>query len=273
MPLIDDTVTSPDGTTIAFDRSGDGPPVVLVGGAFQHRVFDSRTQELAQRLSATHTVLHYDRRGRGDSTDASAPPPYDPEREIEDLGAVIEAAGGSAAVFGMSSGAVLALDAAAAGLPIRVLAVYEPPFVVDGGRVPTPGTYRAALTDLIAQGRRGDAVELCLTQAVGVPAPVVAQMRQAPIWPAFEGVAHTLPYDAALMDGTQQGEPLPRGRWAGVDLPVLVADGGASEPYVAAAADALAQVLAHARRETLQDQTHDVAPAVLAPVLASFLAG
>jgi pimeloyl-ACP methyl ester carboxylesterase len=273
MPLIKDAVTSRDGTTIAFDRSGDGPPLVLVGGAFQHRALDPRTQDLAQRLSATHTVLHYDRRGRGASTDASAPPPFDPEREIEDLGAVVDAAGGSAAVFGMSSGAVLALDAAAAGLPIDVLALYEPPFVVDGGRVPTPASYRAAVTDLIAQDRRGDAVESCLTQAVGVPAQVVAQMRQAPMWPDFEDVAHTLPYDAALMDGLQRGAPLPRGRWAGVHIPVLVADGGASAPYVGAAADALVAVLPRARRETLQDQTHDVAPAALAPVLASFLAG
>src|SRR4051794_22264207 len=219
------TVTSADGTTLGFDRRGDGPAVILVGGAFQYRAFDPRTGQLADLLAGRHTVVHYDRRGRGESGDT---PPYAVEREVEDLDALIQAVGGSAALFGMSSGAALALDAVAAGLPVSRLAVYEAPFVVDGSRPPAPADYVAHLRALVAEGRRGDAVEYFLTAGAGVPAEIVGQMRHAPMWPGFEVVAHTLPYDAALMDGTTTGGPLPADRWAAVKIPVLVGDGGAS---------------------------------------------
>lgn len=265
-----DTVTSRDGTQIAFDRSGAGPALILVGGAFQHRAIDPRTGRLAELLAPHVTVFHYDRRGRGDSGDTQ---PYAAEREVDDLAALIGIAGGSAFVFGMSSGAALALDAAAHGLAITKLALYEPPFIVDDSRPPVPREYVSQLDTLIAAGRRGDAVAYAMTTAVGLPAEAVASMREQPFWPAFEAVAHTLAYDGRVMGDTQSGRPLPRDRWASVTVPTLVIDGGASPAYQHAAVHALVGVLPHARRRALDDQTHDVAPEVLAPVLAEFFAG
>src|SRR5262245_36078431 len=140
-------VTSADGTKIAYDQYGDGPALVLVGGAFQHRALDPRTAELAELLAKRFTVYHYDRRGRGDSGDTM---PYAVAREIEDLAAVIDNAGGSASIFGMSSGAVLALRAAAHGLPIVKLALYEPSFIVDHSRASLPDDYESTLTELVS---------------------------------------------------------------------------------------------------------------------------
>lgn len=263
-------VHSKDGTTIAFDRWGEGPALILVGGAFQHRAIDPRTAQLAALLAPRFAVMHYDRRGRGDSGDTA---PYAPEREIEDLDALIAEAGGSAFVFGMSSGAALALEAATHGLAITKLALYEPSFVVDGSRPPRPEDFLMQLTELISLGRRSDAVEYFLTKAVDVPVEVVAQMRNAPVWPAFEAVAHTLPYDGAIMADTMSGSPLPLKRWAAVTVPTLVMDGGASPVWMRHAAQALADVLPHAQRRTLEGQMHDVAPDVLAPVLEAFFNG
>ena len=223
------TVQSRDGTTIAFDRSGVGPAVILVGGAFQYRAIDPRTAHLTELLAQRFTVIHYDRRGRGDSGDTA---PYAVEREIEDLGALIKEAGGSAFVFGMSSGGALALDAAASGLAITKLALYEPPLVVDDGRPPVPEDYVERLTELVSAGYRGDAVEYSMTKAMGMPAEAVAQMREAPIWPAFEAVAHTLAYDGTLMHGVSQGTPSPLRRWASVTVPTLVIDGEASPSWM-----------------------------------------
>jgi len=264
-----ESVTSRDGTEIAFDRQGAGSPLVLVGGAFQHRAIDPWTAQLAALLGEQFTVYHYDRRGRGDSGDAEE---YSTEREIEDLEALIAEAGGSASVFGNSSGAVLALDAAATGLSVERLALYEAPFVVDDSRPPVPEDYRERLVESISAGRRGRAVELSLTGPAEVPAEFVAQMRQAPIWSAFEAVAHTLAYDAAFMEGTQLGKPLPAGRWDSVTAPTLVVDGEASPEYMHSGARAIADLLPDARRSTLEGQTHEVDPEVLAPVLAGFFA-
>lgn len=260
------TVPSADGTTIAFDRLGDGPPLVLVGGAFQYRAADPRTTRLAELLASSFTVVHYDRRGRGESTDT---PPYAVEREVEDLDALIGEVGGSAYAFGMSSGAVLALDAART-LAISRLALYEPPFVIDDTRPPVPADYRARLAALLADGRRGDAVELFLTVAVGVPAEYVAPMRAEPFWGAFEAVAPTLAYDAAIMGDTMAGRPLPADRWADVTQPTLVMGGGDSDAYQQHAVSALAALLPVATARTLAGQTHLVAPETLAPELASF---
>ncbi len=260
-------VKSQDGTQIAFDEVGSGPPLVLVGGAFQYRAFDPRTAELAGRLAETFTVFSYDRRGRGDSGDASS---YAVEREVEDLAALVAEAGSPALVFGNSSGAALALDAAAGPVPIARLAVYEPPFIVDTSRPPIPDSYRSDLAALLAAGRRGDAVELFLTTAAGVPAEYVAAMRADASWGGFETVAHTLAYDAALMDGTVGGKPLPAGRWAAVTAPALVIDGGASPQQMGSAAQALAGLLPHATRRTLAGQSHDVDPALLAAALTEF---
>jgi pimeloyl-ACP methyl ester carboxylesterase len=265
-----EAVHSKDGTTIAFERSGEGPTLVLVDGAIQHRAIDQFGPETARLLGSGRTVVRYDRRGRGDSGDT---PPYAVDREVEDLGALIDAVGSPAFVSGLSSGGVLALEAAARGLPIARLAVYEPPFVVEDSRPPLPVDYVETLTELVAAGRRGDAVEYFMTQAVGMPPEAVAGMRGAPFWPALEGVAHTLAYDGAFMAGVATGSPESLRRWASLTVPTLVVDGGASPPWLHAAADALAGVLPHARRETLAGQTHDVAPAVLAPVLEAFFSG
>ncbi|GAB2957247.1 alpha/beta hydrolase [Micromonospora polyrhachis] len=263
-------VTSADGTTVAAAHSGDGPAVVLVGGALQHRAIDPSTQQLVALLAPDFTVWHYERRGRGDSGDTL---PYAVDREIEDLAAVIAAAGGSAAVYGMSSGAALALRAAASGLPITRLALYEPPLIVDESRPPLPADYLPRLAALPAAGRRGDAVALFMTDAVGVPAEEVAGMRQAPVWSAFEAVAHTLAYDGAVMGDTMSGQPLPT-QWAtSVTVPTLVIDGGASEGWARTSVAELAELLPAGQRRSLDGQTHAVDPAVLAPVLAEFLRG
>ncbi len=259
-----DTATSRDGTTIAFDRSGEGSPIILVGGAFQQRK-DQLMEPLAALLAPHFTVINYDRRGRGDSGDTL---PYAVEREVEDIAALITAAGGSACVFGMSSGGALALEAAARGLPISKLALYEVPFTGDGARSREPDDFATQLTALLAAGRRGDAVEHFLTKAVGVPTEVVAQMRHAPMWPGMEAVAPTLAYDTAIMsDNTLLTE-----RAASVTIPTLVLDGGASPAWASNAAQTIVAAVPNAQRRTLEGQTHSVPADVLAPVLAAFFA-
>src|SRR5712691_7270416 len=204
------TTTSRDGTIIAFDRSGEGPPVILVGGALSDR---GAAAQLAVLLAPHFTVVAYDRRGRGDSGDT---PPYAVDREIDDLETLIGEAGGSAFVFGHSSGAALALEAAARGLAITKLALYEPPYIVDDTRAPLPEDYVAHMAELVSAGRRGDAVEYFMTTAVGVPPDMVAQMRSSPMWEGMEGLAHTLAYDGAVMGDHMAGGPLPADRWISV---------------------------------------------------------
>jgi pimeloyl-ACP methyl ester carboxylesterase len=256
------TTTSADGTRIAYDDTGDGPPVILVVGAFNTR---ATTAPLAEALAPHCRVLNYDRRGRGDSGDQA---PYAIEREIEDLDALIAAAGGSAAVFGYSSGAVLALHAAAAGSSITSLALYEPPFLVDDTRPRLAGDLAERIDELVSSGRRGDAVELYQTEAVGLPQDVVVQMRNAPFRPGLERIAHTLVYDALITgDGS-----LPHDLVASVETPTLVIDGGESWGFLRSAATALADALPHGRRSTLAGQTHDIDPDATAAVVAPFVA-
>jgi pimeloyl-ACP methyl ester carboxylesterase len=260
-------VTSKDGTRIAFDRTGEGPPVILVSGALGNRSFP---HPLGGLLAPHHTVVVYDRRGRNESGDT---PPYATHREIEDIDALISEAGGDANVFGMSSGAVLALEAAASGLAVKKLVLYEPPLIVDDSRPPVPEDYVPHIKELIAKGRRGDAVEYFLTAAVRVPTEFVAGMRAEPMWPGMEAVAHTIPFDGAIMEGLMSGRPLPADRvkrWASYTEPTLVVDGGASEQFMHRGADALAKVMPNAQRRTLEGQTHDVNAEVLAPVLIEF---
>ena len=263
------SVQSRDGTRIAFDKSGDGPPIILVHPAFGHRAFNPQMADLAQRLSSRFTVFNYDRRGRGESGDT---PPYAVEREIEDLGALIGEAGGSAFIYGMSSGAALALEAANRGLAIRKLALYEPPFIVDDSRPPRPADFVTRLSELVSSGRRGDAVEYFMTSGAGAPTDVVAQMRAQPMWPAFEAVAHSLVYDGTIMDGTMGGLPLPAARVASVTVPALVMVGSAVPGWARNAVRALADALPDARMCTLEGEYHNVAPAVLAPALEEFFA-
>jgi pimeloyl-ACP methyl ester carboxylesterase len=261
------SVQSRDGTTIAFDRSGEGPPVILVGGALQHRAMDPQTAQLAALLAPSFTVFHYDRRGRGDSGDTA---PYAVAREVEDIEALIDEAGGSAFLYGMSSGGALALEAAAKhGLAVTKLALYEAPFMVDDSRPRPPEDWATRIGELAASDRRGDAVELFLTEGPGVPAEMVAQMRSTPVWPALESVAHTIPYDLTIMGD----ESLLAERVPSVAVPTLVIDGGASPAWMHNAADAVANALPNAQRRTLEGQTHEVSPEALAPVLEEFFAG
>jgi pimeloyl-ACP methyl ester carboxylesterase len=260
-------VKSRDGTTIGFDRSGEGPPIVLVSGATEYRAIASSASKLVDLLAPRFTVFTYDRRGRGESGNAA---PYAVEREIEDLDALVAEAGGSAFLVGSSSGGVLALDAAASGLAVTKLAVYEPPFIVDDSRPPLPGDYVERLDALVAEGRRGDAAELFLTKAIGLPCEFVAPMRQDGSWAVLEGVAHTLAHDGRIMGDTMSGKPLPADRWASVTMPALVLDGGASDAWIHNGAQALADLLPNAERRTLEGQTHDVSPEALAPELEEF---
>jgi pimeloyl-ACP methyl ester carboxylesterase len=254
-------VISQDGTNIAFDRVGEGPPLILVVGAFNDR---TKGAPLAAVLAARHTVFTYDRRGRGDSGDTA---PYAVEREIEDLAALIAAAGGAAAVFGYSSGACLALRAAAGGASISRLALYDAPYVAAGRQSPPPADHVAALAALVAAGKRGAAVEYFQTELVGLPAGVVARLRDAPFRPALEAMAPTLVYEATLL-GDQS---VPADLAGAVTLPTLVLAGGAS-PSLSAAAHALAAALPDGQASILEGQGHDLEPAVLGPVLATFLA-
>jgi pimeloyl-ACP methyl ester carboxylesterase len=262
------TVTSKDGTKIAFDRVGSGPAVILVNGATAYRAFDPSMTHLAELLGKHFTVYNYDRRGRGDSGDTR---PFAKEREIEDLQALVEDAGGKAMVFGISSGAVVSLDATAVTPGITRVAVYEPSLIVDDSRQSVPADYAEHLMTLAAEGKRDEAVEYFLTQAVGIPAEYLGGMKQdQAMWSGVTGVAHTLAYDAAFVGDVMQGKPLPPDRWARVTVPVLVVDGGASDAWIHHGADALANVLPHASRHTLAGQTHMVDPNALAPVLIEF---
>src|SRR5437588_900754 len=220
------TVVSKDGTVIAFDKSGQGSALILVVGANATRLDEA---SLASALAPHFSVFAYDRRGRGDSSDTA---PYEVEREVEDIEALINEAGGSAFVFGHSSGAVLALEAARL-LPTKItkLAVYEPPFIIDDSRPPVPQDYVPHLNELIAAGRRGEAVEYFMIDAMLVPADMVAQMRNTPMWPQIEAVAHTIPYDGTLMGDTMSGNPSTFRNWDSVTVPTLVIVGGASPAF------------------------------------------
>jgi pimeloyl-ACP methyl ester carboxylesterase len=259
------TATSADGTAIAFDESGHGPPVVMVVGAFNAR---STTAPLAAELASRFTVFNYDRRGRGDSGDSADTPAHAVEREIEDLAAVIAAAGGSACVFGYSSGATLALKAAAAGLPISKLALYEPPFLLDDSRPRPPADLPRQLTELVSAGRRGDAVELYQARAVGMPEEVVARLRSAPFRPGLEAIARTLIYDASIIGDLS----LPTAMMSTITTPTLVLDGEDSWPFMRDGVEAAADALPSGRRHTLAGQTHDIDPSATAPVLEEFFA-
>lgn len=256
------TVTSADGTQLAVDVVGSGPAVIMVAGAFNT---GAATAPLAAALQDRFTVLNYDRRGRGDSDDTA---PYAVEREIEDIAALVDAAGGAASVFGHSSGGTLTLRAAAAGLPITKVVVYEAPFVVDGSRPLLATDLPQRLRDLVESGRRGDAVELYQTEAVGIPAEVVAGMREAPFRPALEALAHTLVYDALIVGDLSLPAPL----LATINVPVLAIAGENSPPLLRDSARAVAGAVPNGRLEELAGQTHDISPEATAPVVAAFLA-
>lgn len=258
-------IQSKDGTTIAYVTVGDGPPVILVPGALNDHRGKASGLPLAQQLRG-FTVVCFDRRGRGESGDTGA---WAIEREIEDIAALIERVGGAAHVYGMSSGAMLALEAAMAGLPIRKLAVYEPPYVVEGTRARVSADYQARLATAVAEGRPGDAVETFMTEAVQMPPPVVAHIKSQPFWPHLASFGPSLLHDAAIAgDGSLPAAA----RLASLRSEVLVLDGGASPAWMRTGVHTLATALPHATYRTLDGQTHDVDPVVLGAVLAEFFA-
>lgn len=263
------TVRSKDGTTIAFDVVGEGRPLVMVDGATAYRAVNPLGGEVGELLRDEFRTYTYDRRGRGESGDT---PPYATEREIEDLAAIIEHAGEPAVVCGSSSGAALALDAVVAGLPISHLVVWEPPFVVDDTRPPLPPDYVERLDAAVAAGRPGDAVELFLTAAVGLPAEAVAGFRQSPFWEAVEGVAHTIAYDGRFIAATMAGAPLDKDRWSSIGIPVLAMHGDSTEPWLMSGARALAELLPTATLRVVKGEGHGTTPDVLAGELRRFAA-
>jgi pimeloyl-ACP methyl ester carboxylesterase len=254
-------VISKDGTSIAYDQLGKGPAVILVCGGSVDRASNA---PLAALLAKHFTVFNYDRRGRGDSGDT---PPYAVEREVEDIDAIVTAAGGAAFLYGTSSGAALALEATRKlSSKITRLALWEPPYFVDESSPRPPADTAKTFTELVSAGRRGDAVEFFMAKVVGMPPEFVAEARKAPWWQAQEAIAHTLAYDATIMGDYS----LPVERIAAIKVPTIVINGGASFPFIRATADAIAKILPHGQRHTLEGQTHNVAPEAIAPVLTKF---
>ena len=257
--------TSADGTEIAYSITGSGPALVLVDGAMCHRMFGPST-ELASVLDKNFTVYTYDRRGRGETGDGATP--WSVEREVEDIDAVIREAGGSAFVFGVSSGAVLALDAATKLPSITRLAVYEAPFVVDGTYEPRPADIVEQMNDMLARGDRSRMLSTFM-KMVGVPGIGLAVMKLTPVWKKLKLVAHTLPWDLRILGDDGRGEPLPANRW-NVKVPTLVMSGGKSPEYLRNTMKNVAEVLGDVEYQELPGQTHMLKSSAAAPVLAEF---
>lgn len=258
-----ETTKSADGTVIAYDRTGQGPPLIVAVGAF----CDRRSFVPPDSLTSRFTVYTYDRRGRGDSGDTG---PYSADREVADLAAVAEAAGAGAGpgpgafAFGHSSGGALVLRAAAQGVPLAAVASYEAPFIVPGSRA-VPRDPAGRIRELVGSGRRGDAVRYWMTDVVRAPAQVVTMMEGSPAWPGLEGLAHTLPYDLALTG--DEGIP---DQLAGITVPVLVLGGGNSPDWFHRTVQETAAAIPGARLVMMDGYDHGVPPGVLAPVLTEF---
>jgi pimeloyl-ACP methyl ester carboxylesterase len=258
------TTTSKDGTTIAYETAGNGPPVILVVGALATRV---NHHKLAKLLSNDFTVYNYDRRGRGDSGNNQQ---YAVQREIEDIEAIIDKAGGSAYLYGISSGACLALEAAAAlGAKVKKLAIYEPPYDEAEGAPEKWKAYSAKLNQLISEERNADAVEHHM-KFVGVPAEMLAGMKASPAWEGMKALASTILYDVAVVG---ENRSIPVARIASIKAPTLVMDGGASEetmPFMRASAEKLGKTISKAQRRTIEGEDHSLDEKMLAPILKEF---
>jgi pimeloyl-ACP methyl ester carboxylesterase len=257
-------VRSKDGTAIAFDRIGHGPAVILIDGALCYRGI-GQSGKLANLMAQDFTVFTYDRRGRGASGDSL---PYAVEREVEDIEALLSEAGGTAFVWGTSSGAVLALEAANCLKGLKKLALYEPPFIVDDSRSTTEFDW-VRIGEAVATDRRSDAVRIFL-KSVGLPSFFIALIRLMPMWSKLKAIAHTLPYDGAIVRDNQRGKPLPSARWASITVPALVMDGGSSPAWMRHGNKSLAHVLPNAQYRSLEGQTHMLNPKVHAPLLVEF---
>ncbi|HLE47904.1 MAG TPA: alpha/beta hydrolase [Candidatus Thermoplasmatota archaeon] len=257
------TVTSKDGTRIAYETAGSGPPLILVMGALGSKD-QSFAKDYTREFAKHFTVVNYDRRGRGESTDTK---PYAVAREVEDIEALARATGGAPNVFGLSSGAALAIEAAASGVPMRRLVAYEPPYMVEGAMDPPDADFREKLQKFADEDRRSEAVAYFM-RTVGVPGFAVAIMKLFPFWKDLKANAHTLPYDAAVMDRFR----VPTDRLARVKVPTLVAGGSKSPANLKQAVEAAANGIPNARRQTLPKQNHGVKAKAIAPVVAAFCA-
>jgi pimeloyl-ACP methyl ester carboxylesterase len=260
---------SADGTVIAFTAVGQGEPLIIIDGATAFPAINPTNAELAGLLDGTFRTITYDRRGRGESTDTA---PYAIEREIDDLAALIDIAGEPVTIFGWSSGGVLALDATVAGLPIKRLALFEPPFIVDDSRPPLPSDYVQRLDAAVSAGRPGDAAVIFMTDAVGMPAEVAEGMRGGDFWPIMEAVAPTISYDGRIMGTTMSGNPLPTDRWASVGVPTVVMHGTGTFPSIITGAGALAELLPTATLKPVEGENHSAPANVLAVALREFIA-
>jgi pimeloyl-ACP methyl ester carboxylesterase len=262
------TVTSKDGTKIAFEKVGSGPAVILVNGAMSYRrAFDTTLEDLAELLGEHFTAYDYDRRGRGESEDTE---PFTKVREIQDIQALVEEAGGEAMLVGFSSGGAVTLETAAVTPGVTKAFVYEVPFIVDDSRQPLDD-YQRHTTRLVAEGKLDELLEYFITMVAGVPAEFVGGIKQdQAMWARMRAIAPTIPHDAAFVSEFMKGKPLPAGYWSKVKVPVLVGDGGASPPWLQHAAEALAKALPNASRATFEGQTHSFDPKVLTPVMIEF---
>lgn len=264
------TIASTDGTTIAYEKTGSGPAIVVISNVAEDH---TGVAGLTNTLSEHFTVISFDRRGRGASGD---PQPYDPARELDDIAALIDVAGGSAALASGSGGCAITLDAASTlGDKVTGLYLYEPPFIVDDSRPPAPADYVEHVEELVAADKRGEAVEYVMTEMIGVPAEYIEPMKQDPSWDEMARYAHTYAYEGRILHGLMDGTPLPADRWS-IDAPVAVAVGGNSEPYFRVGADALAALLPNVTVLTLPDQDHGAfwaAPEPIAEQVREFLLG
>jgi pimeloyl-ACP methyl ester carboxylesterase len=258
------TVTSADGTRIAYQKAGSGPPLILVDGALCYRAFGPASR-FEKELLNDFTVYTYDRRGRGESTNTA---PYSVDREIEDIQALIQAAGGSVYLFGQSSGAALALEAANKLGGIEKLATYEAPYVVDAAEPPS-ADFQETLDTKIAADDRAGALKYFM-KTVGTPGFVVTLVSLTPPWKKMKGVAHTLPYDARILGDHRSGKPLPAGTWPTLTTPTLVMVGSKSPAVMHNAQKAIASALPSSTYEVLEGQTHMVKAPVIAPKLTEF---
>lgn len=251
METIQKRVASKDGTVIAYEQSGKGPAVILVAGALSDR---SDNKRIAKHLAEDFTVINYDRRGRGASDEKQ---PYAVMREVEDIDALVDATGGSAILFGSSSGAALALEAAAKlGGKVKKLAMYEPPFIVDDSRPSIGKDAIMQIKDLVAAGKNGAAVKYFYNQVMGIPAVGVFFMQFMPGWGKGKAMAHTMVYDLTILEGTQDGKPLPASRWASAKMQTLVMAGSKSEKFFHTGAKAVADALPNASYRSMKDMHH-----------------
>src|SRR5690554_1770740 len=258
--------TSKDGTKIAYSKTGKGKSLVLVDGAFCHRKFGAN-EKLPQYLEANFTVYSYDRRGRSESENTL---PYSPQKEYDDLQAVINEAGGNAYVYGISSGAALALEAANAVIKMEKLALYEAPYITDNSRSPLPENYLQTLKKFAEQGENGKAVKYFMRTGIGLPSFVVWIMQLMPAWKQMKQLAHTLPYDTEILGDTGSGKPLSKEKWSNVNIPTLVISGSKSAKWSQNSMQHLATILPNARHHSLKGQSHIVNPKILAKELIQF---